>query len=665
MPRTLHASLHATLALAQLARVISAAATPPNVVWTPSAAASLPPSDPALRARLQEDVRGRWHSQVGQDRAAYAVLGRKERGYFVDCAANEPVHLSNSRALERDHGWRGLCIEANPYYWPLLRTVRSCAVVGTAVASDEREVGFTAAAEFGGLTGLLHGPSSTKLAPNEPRFTEEPRADFTARTVPLSSILAAFGAPPTIDYMSLDVEGAEGLVMASFPWHRHNISVLTVERPKAELRAALASHGYGFVCTAGGFGDELWVHTASVPPSRYRGRAVPCRGEYRCEGLVDPNYSCGAEERARAAPAGGQAAAAPVDSVEAPSALQPPRATAGGGEENAAPEATTRHDGTVRWSGASSNAAHRVRTRPSIYGPPLQFERREHPFLRRASQDVWLCSSCETTTWVLQSERALSAAMNRSLSCALGRRDSMRAAIARSQRPIVVDVGSNCGVYSVAAATCGYEVFAFEVQPQCIEMLRATLRMNRVPVDAYHVSRHPVSDGVRELTLPLADSCTGTYSFSRRDGQYFTPLANETMTLQTRVLSDALPPTREIALLKIDTEGHDPQVLRGALPLFRERRVRLATVEASPFMWTAPFDPELAGVFRDAMLAGYHALCLSLDHEIIPRHLQLKVTADTVVQQMSRRGELARCVDLLLCRDDVSDCTYFTDLTPD
>lgn len=261
---------------------------------------------------------------AGQDRTVYALLGNQEKGYFVDLAANDPVYFSNTRTLERDHGWSGLCIEANPHYWPLLRTVRTCTVVGAAVASDEREMNFTDAGGFGGLTDLLHGPGAKGLGWGEVEFAEPPKASFTARTVPLSSIFASFGAPPTIDYMSLDVEGAEGLVMATFPWHRHNISVLTVERPKNALRASLASHGYGFVCTSGVFGDELWVHRASVPPSRYRNRVLRCRGQYRCEGIADPHYSCdmegGAQGDAAAMPVGGG-----VEESSIGSALLPPR----------------------------------------------------------------------------------------------------------------------------------------------------------------------------------------------------------------------------------------------------------------------------------------------------------------------------------------------------
>ena len=123
-----------------------------------------------------------------------------------------------------------------------------------------------------------------------------------------------------------------------------------------------------------------------------------------------------------------------------------------------------------------------------------------------------------------------------------------------------------------------------------------------------------------------------------------------TQSLQSAVLGDALPPDREIALLKVDTEGHDPQVLRGALPLFRERRVRLATVEAAPYMWAQPHDPRLATVFREVLLSGYRARCMS--------HPSIDISAATIVPMLGRVGALARCVDLIICRDDKSVVTF-------
>lgn len=54
---------------------------------------------------------GVWNGQFMQDELVAAVLNGQRGGFFLDLAAFDAVSLSNSLALERDYGWRGICIE--------------------------------------------------------------------------------------------------------------------------------------------------------------------------------------------------------------------------------------------------------------------------------------------------------------------------------------------------------------------------------------------------------------------------------------------------------------------------------------------------------------------------------------------------------------------------
>ena len=165
---------------------------------------------PTPSIRFSTDVAGRFHSKNGQDQLALSLLG--ERGFFVDLATNHPVFISNTRALERDHGWTGICIEANPRYWTLIRAVRTCQLAGVAVASDERAVRFVDSRKGG--FGHIDREGSQ-------RSTRESEHALEVRTMPLSTVLAELRAPPTISFLSLDVEGAESSVLQSFPWGTH------------------------------------------------------------------------------------------------------------------------------------------------------------------------------------------------------------------------------------------------------------------------------------------------------------------------------------------------------------------------------------------------------------------------------------------------------------
>ena len=176
-----------------------------------------------------------------------SILGYKRNGYFIDLAANDAVRLSNTRALERDYGWSGICIEPNPRYHDRHQAVRTCRLLKFAVADTESNFQFRDSGEVGGLI--------SKSTDNKP---DQQGSTFPVRTVPFKRILSRFhDIPRRIDCLSLDVEGAEEVVMRSFPFHRYQISLLTVERPKPVLVSLLNTHGYSFLCQSGGFGDQL------------------------------------------------------------------------------------------------------------------------------------------------------------------------------------------------------------------------------------------------------------------------------------------------------------------------------------------------------------------------------------------------------------------------
>eukprot|EP00966_Prymnesium_polylepis_P177146 4102950-Prymnesium_polylepis.2 len=173
---------------------------------------SVDASEPLLARSF--DVPHLWNSQCGQDAFVHAALAwpadadspPAEGRYFVDLAANRAVHLSNTRSLERDFGWRGLCIEGNPTLVRELLHHRECDVVEAVVAGHAREVAFLVNVDRG-FDGL-----SRVAAPGEHLHSTQSGSGFKATVMQglsLGSILAKARAPRVIDYLSLDVEGHE------------------------------------------------------------------------------------------------------------------------------------------------------------------------------------------------------------------------------------------------------------------------------------------------------------------------------------------------------------------------------------------------------------------------------------------------------------------------
>jgi hypothetical protein len=83
--------------------------------------------------------------------------------------------------------------------------------------------------------------------------------------------------------MSLDVEGAETLVMQDFPFDTYKISFLTIERPKDDLRELLEKNGYKCMSkNLGRFGETLWFHEKSVALTQEEVEEVACKATNNC-----------------------------------------------------------------------------------------------------------------------------------------------------------------------------------------------------------------------------------------------------------------------------------------------------------------------------------------------------------------------------------------------
>lgn len=224
---------------------------------------------------------GDWHSQSTQDRLVGALLGWKRGGFFVDLAANDPVDLSNTYSLEHDYGWHGVCIDGNVELLPALARHRACHVVGAVVSTPTKVVSFRRfhgrytgrgfvphdshirSVKGHGLSGIVSfsadAPHRLKANHTFPEDSAAAPVDEVHTTVGLDTILRRIDAPRVVDYLSLDVEGAEMQVLGNFPFDApFSFRVLTIEEPKAPLKAVLRQHGFTPVLYLGT--DELWIH---------------------------------------------------------------------------------------------------------------------------------------------------------------------------------------------------------------------------------------------------------------------------------------------------------------------------------------------------------------------------------------------------------------------
>jgi len=239
---------------------------------------NLPDDAPSLKGSFFLDYpteKWKTHSQQDsqQDVLVSLLLKDKSKGFFVDLAANHYKARSNSYNIEQYDYWNGVCIEPNPAYLLGLLSHRKCLIFINPVSDKLNErvkFRFHHDGLFGGIVGedfdnkdletsvIQSSSGNNSVSSNN---TSPLDVDSYLYTVTLETVLDFVEAPRVIDYLSLDVEGAEENVLRHFNFSKYNFSMITVERPNIRLHNRLIAHGYLFVYTLkGGFGDCLYIH---------------------------------------------------------------------------------------------------------------------------------------------------------------------------------------------------------------------------------------------------------------------------------------------------------------------------------------------------------------------------------------------------------------------
>jgi Methyltransferase FkbM domain len=202
-------------------------------------------------------------SDRGQDLWVTEIFGEKCGGFFLDLGAADGFSESNTYILEKRYGWTGICIEPNLFFYNLMvhRYVRTCICVSDLVDEEESEIDFVLSGQESGILAPdVDNNERTRASLIAAKRSQGKVKRLSARR--LAAVLDEYKAPSTIDYFSLDVEGAETRILRRFPFDRYRFLALTIERPTPELNTILFRNGYLFVQNA--LYDTFYVHE-SIP----------------------------------------------------------------------------------------------------------------------------------------------------------------------------------------------------------------------------------------------------------------------------------------------------------------------------------------------------------------------------------------------------------------
>lgn len=208
-------------------------------------------------------------SHIGQDRWVCEVLKYKRDGFFLDFGGFEGLLHSNTYYLEKFLNWRGILVEPNPVPYASACAVRSCITVNAALWKTSRE-----SIEFCDAHGLSSFKEYRDLDQNSELRSRITKRVFNVDTINPTELLERFNAPTLIDYMSLDVEGAEVDVLEALDLSKFKIALMSIEHnhvviKKNKIRRILSDLGYIAIEHRN---DDLFFHpdiTSSLTKNSY------------------------------------------------------------------------------------------------------------------------------------------------------------------------------------------------------------------------------------------------------------------------------------------------------------------------------------------------------------------------------------------------------------
>jgi len=207
-------------------------------------------------------------SQIRQDLFALVATNFKRSGYFVEFGATDGYSLSNSYLLEKEFGWSGILAEPARMWHEELRVNRSANISTACIWGETGTKIEFSEASIPELSTANKYMSSDSHA-NSRKISES----YLVDTISLNDLLVAFDAPAVIDYLSIDTEGSEFLILSNLDFSKWKFRVITVEHNYSEQRVEiydlLASKGYRRVCTEVSQFDDWYLSEELAKKSNF------------------------------------------------------------------------------------------------------------------------------------------------------------------------------------------------------------------------------------------------------------------------------------------------------------------------------------------------------------------------------------------------------------
>ena len=162
------------------------------------------------------------HSQTFQDLFILSIF-ENNPGFFIEAGACDGKYLSNTYMLEKKFSWSGILVEPNRYYWKNLLNNRNCKIFKGALGNKNGNYDF-----IENTSPELSHLKDTNITSKWSQYQDKKKIN-KIKVLNFKGLVNKYKIESDIDYLSLDLEGAELDFLKSIDFNNIIIKVITVE----------------------------------------------------------------------------------------------------------------------------------------------------------------------------------------------------------------------------------------------------------------------------------------------------------------------------------------------------------------------------------------------------------------------------------------------------
>ena len=180
-------------------------------------------------------------SQLYQDLFVLFTFQEKKNGTFLEYGATDGLNLSNTFLLENRFNWRGLLAEpSKKWHSSLKKNRQNSKIIKECIYSETGKNLNFFTSDAGELSTLEEfRQSDISSMPGNTNLRNKSGYNHKVLTISLNDVFKKYFNNSTIDYMSVDTEGSELLILQNFDFKKFSPKIVTVEHNYTENQKKL------------------------------------------------------------------------------------------------------------------------------------------------------------------------------------------------------------------------------------------------------------------------------------------------------------------------------------------------------------------------------------------------------------------------------------------